>query len=151
MIETRPLNPWSKAARALIGELDSYLTALYPAESNHLDPVEELAKRHVHFLGAFEGEKLVGCGAVKLLDDGYGEIKRMYVCPEARGKRIGRTILLALEAVVARARMPVVRLETGVHQLEAIQLYRRNGYVEIGPFGDYRKDPLSVFMEKRVN
>ncbi len=46
--------------------------------------------------------------------------------------------------------IPKVAVESK-HQPEAMQLYRRNVYVEIGPFGDYREDPLSVFMEKRVN
>jgi putative acetyltransferase len=150
MVETKRLDPQSQVARALMGDLDSHLRRLYPAESCHLDPVEELAQSHVRFLGAFEGDKLVGCGAVKLLAEGYGEIKRMYVSPEARGKGAGRTILLALEFIAARARIPILRPETGVHQHEAIQLYRRHGFTEIGPFGDYSEDPLSLYMEKRV-
>ena len=46
--------------------------------------------------------------------------------------------------------MHVARLETGIHQPEALGLYRRLGYVERGPFGSYALDPLSVFFEKRL-
>ena len=63
---------------------------------------------------------------------------------------IGSQILRALEAIVEGAGLPCVRLETGIHQPEAIGLYRRSGYTEIEPFGNYRPDPLSLFMEKRV-
>ena len=43
-----------------------------------------------------------------------------------------------------------VRLETGIDQHEAIDLYKRLGYSEIAPFGGYTEDPLSVFMEKKI-
>lgn len=135
---------------ALIDELDAYQSALYPAASNHLDRIDELARPHVHFLGAFDDAQLLGIGAVKLLD-GYGEIKRMYVSHGARGSGIGRRILDALEAVAEDRGVYVLRLETGIHQPEAIGLYRRCGYIEIEPFGNYRPDPLSLFMEKRLD
>ncbi len=41
-----------------------------------------------------------------------------------------------------------MRLETGIKSDEALGLYRRSGYIERGPFGAYRADPLSIFMEK---
>ena len=145
----RPVDPCSAAAQPLIDALDDYQAALYPPESNHLDPADELLKAHVQFLGAFEADELVGIGAVKLLD-GYGELKRMYVSRAARGRGIGGQILRALEAIVEGAGLNRVRLETGIYQPEAIALYRHSGYTEIEPFGDYRPDPLSLFMEKRV-
>ena len=51
----------------------------------------------------------------------------------------------------AASGLPLLRLETGIHNTEALALYRRAGFVECAPFGDYAPDPLSVFMEKRVN
>ena len=67
-VEIRPLDPAADEVTSLIAELDRYLLALYPAESNYLDPVEELSKPHVCLLGALLDGRLVGCGAVKLLD-----------------------------------------------------------------------------------
>ena len=75
-IAIRKTDPTAPDVRALVDELDAYSQALYPPESNHLDPVEELAKTHVYFVGAYDDDTLIGCGAVKIMPDGYGEIKR---------------------------------------------------------------------------
>ena len=149
-IDIRELDPSSTEANALIDDLDEYLLDLYPADSNHLDSIEELSKPHVHFLGAFENEHPLGCGAIKLLEVGYGEIKRVYVKSSARGKGVGRRILLALENIAAGAGYSVLRLETGIYQPEAVRLFEANGYIKIDHFGNYPNDPLSIFMEKKI-
>ena len=149
-ITIRPTDPRTPAVESLIAELDAYTQSLYPAESNHLDSVDELAKEHVYFVGAFADERLVGCGAVKIMPGTYGEIKRMYVHPDARGKGVGGQILLALETHLIARGVLYARLETGVSNHEAVALYGRLGYVRIDPFGDYRPDPLSIFMEKSL-
>jgi len=85
-------------------------------------------------------------------DDGcYGEIKRLFVLPEFRGLGLSRALMLALEAHLQAQQIEWARLETGIHQPEALGLYRRMGYRERGPFGAYRLDPYSVFMEKRLH
>jgi putative acetyltransferase len=150
MLEIRPVSPRTKSVLAMIKQLDTYQASLYPPSSNHLDSVEELSQPHVRFLGAFDGKELLGCGAIKLLDNDCGEIKRMYVSPEARGKGVGHEILQALEAIAGTAGISVLRLETGVHQPEALHLYESSGYLRIEPFGEYEFDPLSVFLEKRI-
>lgn len=152
MLEIRPVQPSVEEVRQLIAELDNYQAELYPAESNHLDPLAELERDHVRFLGAFAtgGERqLLGCGAIKLLGD-YAELKRMFVRPTARGQGVGSQLLAALEQLAAAEQIRVVRLETGVKQPEALGLYHGRGYRPIEAFGDYRPDPLSVFMEKRL-
>ena len=149
-VEVRPLAPADPRARRLIGELDRLQLSLYPAESNHLDPVETLAGDGVTFLAAFVAGEVVGCGAVKRMHGRYGEIKRMYVEPRARGRGVGRALIEALESALLRCGIRLVRLETGVRQPEALSLYERCGYVRIPPFGDYPDDPLSVFFEKRL-
>ena len=149
-VEVRPLVPADPRARRLIGELDRLQLSLYPAESNHLDPVETLAGDDVTFLAAFVADEVIGCGAVKRMHGRYGEIKRMYVEPCARGCGVGRALIEALESTLLRCGIRLVRLETGVRQPEALALYERCGYVRIPPFGDYPDDPLSVFFEKRL-
>jgi putative acetyltransferase len=71
----------------------------------------------------------------------------MYVTPAARGRGVGRRVLGAIEAAL-RGQVTTLRLETGIHQDEAIRLYESAGFRRRGPFGNYRDDPLSVFMEK---
>jgi putative acetyltransferase len=134
----------------LIALSDEYMASLYPPESNHLLDIESLERPEVSFLVARGDGKVLGCGSY-VGHDGYGEIKRMFVDPQARGLKIGARLLETIERLAIEAGLPVLRLETGIHQPEAIGLYRRFGYVEIEPFADYRPDPLSLFMEKRLS
>jgi putative acetyltransferase len=150
-VEVAPASPREPEALALLRQSDAYFAALYPAESNHLLGVDELDRPGVRFLLARRHGRAVGCGAlVPGPAAGEGELKRLFVAPEARGVGIGRDILAALEAAAREAGVRVVRLETGVAQPESLALYRRHGYAERGPFGGYGPDPLSVFMEKRL-
>jgi GNAT superfamily N-acetyltransferase len=99
-----------------------------PAEPEELRPPAGLfiiAKRH---------DQLVGCGAVKLHGRAPAELKRMLVSPAARGLGIGRRLLGQLELYAHDAGARAVRLETNRALREAIQLYRRSGYVEVAPF-----------------
>lgn len=134
---------------ALIARLDAYQAGLYPAESNHQLPVEELRRPGVTFLTARVDGRLAGGGALVARGE-YAEIKRMFVLPEYRGLGLGRRLLAELEAHVRAAGFALARLETGVAQPEALGLYDWAGYRRRGPFGAYAEDPLSVFMEKEL-
>lgn len=134
-------------AAELLAALDEYQSGLYPPTSTHLLPAAELAQGV--FLGAFADGRLVGCGGY-VRHDGYGELKRMFVRPEARGRCVGELLLAELERRAQAEGVTVLRLETGVRQPAAIRLYERAGYVRRGPFGGYTDEPLSVFMEKRL-
>jgi putative acetyltransferase len=135
---------------ALLADSDSYYAALYPAESNHLLDASTLAAPEVIFLVARIGGCLAGFGALLRHGIAFGEIKRMYIAPGMRGRKLGRMVLSALEEHARADRLPCLRLETGTKQPVAIALYRSAGYREIPPFGDYKPDPLSIFMEKRL-
>lgn len=134
----------------LIEALDELMIDLYPPESNHLLDVAALLDPAVTFLVARAAGEAVGCGAILADPRGWGEIKRMFVQPEQRGKRLGARMLSRLEGVALAAELPLLRLETGIHNKDALALYRRAGFVECEPFGDYVPDLLSVFMQKRV-
>ncbi len=148
-----PGSPLQEGVRALLAASDRYHQSLYPAESYHLVDVSALLAPNVHFLVAQRDNALLGCGAVRIADDGgepYGELKRMWVDPAARGTGLGGRILAALEDVLRDSGITLARLETGIHQPQALGLYRARGYRERPPFGDYIEDPLSVFMEKSL-
>ena len=85
---------------------------------------------------------------LKWLHDDYAEVKRVYVPPRARGLGLARAMMARLEAEALAEGRGILRLETGIHQPEALGLYEALGYARRGPFGDYGPDPLSVFMEK---
>jgi putative acetyltransferase len=149
-----PLDPHSTEAQALIEVSDAYFAALYPSDSNHLESVQRLAQPNVHFLGAFVDGKLAACGGVKTLagddSDVCGEIKRLFVLQQHRGKGLSKAIMQRLEAHLMATGVRVARLETGVRQPEALRLYSKLGYVRRPPFAGYVDDQLSVFMEKRL-
>jgi putative acetyltransferase len=149
MIVIRQVDPTQAEVADLIHQLDEYQESMYPPESNHLDSVDELSKTNVNFLAAYVDAVICGIGAVKVLND-YGEIKRLYVPGNYRGKGIAKEIVKELENCLVKRSIFTARLETGIHQHEAIDLYKKLGYFEIAPFGDYTEDPLSVFMEKKI-
>jgi putative acetyltransferase len=142
--------PDQEEIRTLLQLSDAFAASLYPPESNHLVPGDALMAANARFLVARLQARAVGCGALILGSNGEAEIKRMFVIPDGRRRGVGQALLMGLEAAARRDNVQVVRLETGVKNCEALTLYRRNGYRERGPFGDYRPDPLSVFMEKTL-
>jgi putative acetyltransferase len=142
--------PDQPEVRDMLARLDAYCAALYPAESNHLLDVASLMQGDVLFLVARDVDgAAVGCAALVNKQD-YGEVKRMFVDERRRGLGTGRKLLEHLVMFARMSGLSVLRLETGIHQPEAISLYERMGFERRAPFGDYRDDPLSLFMECRL-
>jgi len=156
-LDIRPTPPEHPQVQALIGELDAYLASLYDPQDVYIVDLDGLKLPSVTFLGAWDGDALVGCGAVRVMPaepatDGlpYGEIKRMFVSPARRGQRIGEQLLEALERELRRQGIAHALLETGPPQVQALRLYARCGYAPRGAYGDYPDNATaSVFMEKR--
>ena len=142
-------DPAETSVRVLIEELDRYMIPLYPAESNHLLDIETLRQPEMRFFAARDGDDVLACGGCRLHAD-YAEIKRVYVSPKARGLGLARKLMQRIEDEARASGRMIARLETGIHQPEALGLYRALGYADRGPFGDYADDPNSVFMEKRL-
>lgn len=137
---------------ALIADLDAYQLTLYPPECVYALDLPSLMQPHVKFAVAREGGAagpVVGCAAVVLSPE-YGEVKRMYVQPAARGKGTARGLLALLERAALAAGCPAMVLESGPAQPEALALYERHGFARCGPYGEYRDDPMSVFMRKEL-
>lgn len=146
------LDPDAADVLAMIRSSNDFYVDLYPAESTHLESREDLGSDNVLFIGTRVDGVLAATGAAKIMrDDGeYAEIKRVFVDDRYRGLGLSVKIMDYLENDLSRRGIGVFRLETGVKQPEALGLYRKLGYVDREPFGAYRPDPLSVFMEKQV-
>ncbi len=154
--DIRPTPPGHPQVQALIAELDAYLATVYPPEENYLLDLSGLQQPGVTFLGAWMGDTLVGCGAVRAMPgepatDGrpYGEIKRMFVSPAQRGARLGARILAELEATLQAQGIDRALMETGEELAAAARMYRAAGYVERKEFGEYPDNGSSLFLEKR--
>ncbi len=123
-----------------------------PKESTHFLDLSGLAAPDVTFWTVWDGEDLLGCGALRQLDSGHGEIKSMRTASEhlRRGtgaKLVGHILSTARERGYRR-----VSLETGSGEAfdAAHALYRQFGFTDCGPFGDYREDPFSRFLSRVV-
>jgi ribosomal protein S18 acetylase RimI-like enzyme len=137
-------------ARLLIAELEAQLEPFYPKTSRHGYSIEKLMQQGVaFFITRCEGVP-AGCGGIELFGTEYGEIKRMYVRPQFRGLGLAKLMLDHLTAYAQNQGIHLLRLETGIHQKEAIALYEGMGFQRIPPFGSYKEDPLSQFYEKQM-
>lgn len=139
VLEIRRGELQSVDVRDLIAALNAELQEAYPEPgATHFGlREEEVAPGRGAFVVAYLDEVPVGCGAVRRLDEQSAELKRMYVAPEARGRGIGRAVLEALEVEARGLGVRRVLLETGIRQLAAAAMYRRAGYRDIAPYGEY--------------
>ena len=141
-------------ARVLIGELDAELGAAYAPEQRHGFDIARLFRPGVlFFIARLDGEA-VGCGGVAF-EDGFAELKRMYVRPRARGRNVARAVLARLEEESLARGMTRLTLETGDAQHPAIHFYEREGFTRCAAFGAYAAMPpgaieRSVFFEKAI-
>ena len=94
--------------------------------------------------------RAVGCGALRPLEPGIAELKRIFVEPGARRQGIGGEILRTLEGNARQSGYVKLWLETGVHQPGALRLYETHGFKRIKCYGLYADDPLSCCFEKAL-
>src|SRR5476649_207060 len=125
----------------LVGQLDAYQCALYPAQSNQAMAIEAMRPDRVWVWLAMAGEQACGCVCLLREPQGLAEIKRLYVDPRQRGQGVAVALLTTLEAKARALGCPALYLETGIHQPAAIKLYERQGFIGTGPFGQYAPDP----------
>jgi len=137
---------------ALLAEHLADMHATSPAESVHALDVSALKVPGLSFWTARADEVLLGCGALKELDPGHGEIKSMRTTSAARGTGVGRAMLAYLLEVGRERGYARISLETGTQDyfLPARTLYVAHGFVECGPFGDYRLDPHSAYFTREL-
>ena len=145
-----PERPDLPDAIALIDELEAHLASRYPSESRHGFSVQKLIDQKVAFFVLRVDGRTAGCGGIMLVGREYGELKRMYVRPEFRGRNLGGLLVARLDQHAREHGINLLRLETGTQQLEAIRLYERAGFRAIPPFGPYFEDPNSRCYEKRL-
>lgn len=148
-VTVRAGRPDSPEGTALLRASQAYLASLYPAEHNHYLSIEALCAPHIRFFVAEDAGRACGCAALAVMGE-YGEVKSMFVDPAARGAGAGAALMARLEAEARGLGLAALKLETGDDLYPAHRLYRRHGFTECGPFGDYAEGPHSVFMEKRL-
>jgi putative acetyltransferase len=97
---------------------------------------------------AYEGETVLGCGAIKEFEENTMEIKRMYVLKDQRGKGIASKIVTELENWTKELGFKKCILETGKKQVDAVNLYIKNKYQQIPNYAQYAEVEASICFEK---
>lgn len=122
--------------------------AVTPEGSAHVLDLSAMRRPEISFWTIWDGEDLLGMGALKQIDAEEGEVKAMRTIPAAKRRGVGSAVV---QHVIGEARKLGLRrlyLETGSYDYfrPARELYQRHGFRECPPFAGYRPDPHSTFM-----
>lgn len=122
--------------------------AVTPPGSAHVFSLDRLAEPGIDFWAAWDGETLLGTGAMKPLDATHGEVKSMHTSEAARRRGVGSALLRHIIETSRARGLTRLSLETGSFGYfePAVALYKSHGFTECPPFGDYKPDPNSVFL-----
>lgn len=124
------------------------MRATTPPESVHALDLDALRAAEITFWVLRDGGRLLGCGALREIDERHGEIKSMHTAEAARGRGVARRLLSHIIEEAKRRDYKQLSLETGSPEAFAAarSLYEAFGFQSCGPFADYVFDPFSVYM-----
>jgi putative acetyltransferase len=152
-LEIREDDLSGSAIAALLDEHLADMYAITPEESVHAMDLDALRNDpSVTFFSLWEGDELLGCGALKVLGGGCGEIKSMRTAGAHRRRGVAARILEHIIRVGSEQGLETLYLETGsMPEFSAARgLYERFGFDYCPPFADYVQDPNSVFMRRAI-
>ncbi|MEL7166064.1 MAG: GNAT family N-acetyltransferase [Pseudomonadota bacterium] len=137
---------------ALLLRHEALMRAGSPEESCHVMDPATLDAAGVTLLAARSDTHLLGVGGLIVIEPHHGEIKSMHTTPAARGRGVGRAILVALIDLAQSRNLTRLSLETGTDDsfAAARALYHGEGFIPCPPFGSYKFDPLSAFMTRTI-
>lgn len=123
-----------------------------PLESCHVMGADALFAAGAKVFVARDSTATLGIAALKPLDPDHSELKSMHTRAEARGKGVGAALIEHILSYASHSAIGRISLETGSEPpfASARRLYKRHGFHECPPFGEYIKDPLSVFMTRTL-
>lgn len=141
-----------QAIIALLTEHFDDMHAITPLGSSHVLDSESLRSPDITFWSAWEGNTLLGCGALKALDASSGEIKSMRTVEAHKRNGVASSILDHIVTIAKQRDYTFLNLETGSFPAfrPARTFYEKHGFEYRAPFADYRDDPNSVFMTRHL-
>ena len=148
VVKPIPIN--SETALTLVDELERELRRDYPPHYIHELDVKSFEEQQGIFLVCVDDNEPIGCLGLRPLNLETGELKRMYVRPNFRGRGVGKTMLTEMEKEAAYRGFRCIVLETGNQQHTAINLYQANGYEETPPYNQASDGPASVCFCKTL-
>lgn len=149
MVHLKRTDPMDPGFHGLVRKLDLELQERYGQDQSFFDQFNKIDTSGRVVL-ASQDDVLIGCGVFKLYEGSVCEIKRMYVDPVFRGRRVAGALLAELEAWAEEENFTECILETGKLQPEAIRAYENAGYIQIPNYGQYVGVELSICMKKNL-
>jgi putative acetyltransferase len=142
----------SKDVRDLLAQHFAEMRAGSPPSACHVLPADGLKAADIRFFTLRQDGILLGCGALKRLEQGHGEIKSMRTAGAALGRGVGSALLDHIVATARSEGISRLSLETGSTEqfAAANRLYEREGFERCGPFGGYADTPFTRFFTKIV-
>jgi putative acetyltransferase len=138
--------------RILLSQHFAEMRAGSPPEACHVLPIDGLKVPAIRFFTLRENGVLLGCGALKRLEPGHGEVKSMRTANSALGRGVGNAVLDHIVMAARGEGINRLSLETGSTEqfAAANRLYEREGFTRCGPFGDYADTPWTRFFTKEI-
>ena len=129
------------------------LRSVSPAGSTHVLDIDGLKNPSIKFWSLWENEKLMGCGALKFLNENHGEFKSIRVADQYRGKGYGKKIISHLIAEAKELKIKKISIETGSGEFfkSARRLFKNFGFEKCEPFSHYKTDANSCYMTLEIN
>ena len=128
------------------------LRSVSPAGSTHVLDIDGLKNPNIKFWSLWENEKLMGCGALKFLNENHGEFKSIRVADQYKGKGYGQKIITHLIAESKKLKIKKISIETGSGKFfkSARILFKNFGFKKCEPFSHYKNDPNSCYMNLEI-
>ena len=129
------------------------LRSVSPAGSTHVLDIDGLKNPSIKFWSLWENEKLMGCGALKFLNENHGEFKSIRVADQYRRKGYGKKIISHLIAEAKELKIKKISIETGSGEFfkSARRLFKNFGFEKCEPFSHYKTDANSCYMSLEIN
>ena len=148
-ISIKIVNPDDEKVLAITEELSENLYLRFGSDGKNSFQDWENENSKFVFVVAEINSEIVGCGAIRPIDQNIGEVKRMYA--KYQGKKIGQTILGFLENEAVNLGYTNLVLETRVKNESAVHFYQKQGYKVIPNYGKYIDRPEAICLEKSLN
>ena len=129
------------------------LRAASPKGSAHVLDIPGLQVSSIKFWSLWEDNQLMGCGALKFLDNKHGEFKSIRIHNNFRNKSYGIKVIDHLIYEAKRLNIKKLSIETGAGDffLPARKLFQRCGFTPCKPFAHYKEDVNSVYLSKNID
>ena len=128
------------------------LRSVSPEGSAHVLDIPGLKTPSIKFWSLWDNNQLIGCGALKFLDEIHGEFKSIRVDDKHRKKGMGEKIISHLITEAKKIGIKRLSIETGAGEFfsPARKLFKKFGFKACKPFAHYKEDPNSCYFDLEI-